>query len=187
MIKVWVNARLLSIFADLLFEPGALPSPFTRFFLRKHTFMARPQETFNKKELEKKRAQKKKDKEQRKQDRKANAKSGQSLDDMMAYVDENGNLSATPPDPLKKRSVNVNEIVTGSRNEGGATVTVKKGKVSFFDTAKGFGFIIDSESGERIFVHINSLKVAIKENDMVTFETERGPKGLQARDVKVIK
>jgi cold shock CspA family protein len=149
--------------------------------------MARPQETFNKKELQKKRAQKKKEKEQRKQDRKANAKTGQSLDDMMAYVDENGNISATPPDPLKKKNISVNDIVTGSRNEGGAVISVRKGKVSFFDTSKGFGFIMDSDSGERIFVHINALKVAIKENDVVSFETERGPKGLQAKDVKIIK
>lgn len=149
--------------------------------------MARPQETFNKKELEKKRAQKKKEKEQRRQDRKANAKEGQSLDDMMAYVDENGNLSSTPPDPLKKKNISVNDIVTGSRNEGGAVVSVRKGKVSFFDTSKGFGFIMDSESGERIFVHVNGLKTVIKENDIVSFETERGPKGLQARDVKIIK
>ncbi|MBL7835159.1 MAG: cold shock domain-containing protein [Cyclobacteriaceae bacterium] len=149
--------------------------------------MARPQETFNKKELEKKRAQKKKEKEQRKQDRKASAKSGQSLDDMLAYVDENGNLSATPPDPLKKKNISVSEIVTGSRNEGGAVITVHKGRVSFFDTSKGFGFIIDSDSGERVFVHVNGLKTVIKENDIVSFETERGPKGLQARDVKIIK
>lgn len=150
--------------------------------------MARPQETFNKKELQKKRAQKKKEKEERKQDRKANAKSGQSLDEMMAYVDEFGNISSTPPDPLKKRTIiNVNDIVTGSRNEGGAVVSVRKGKVSFFNDAKGFGFIMDSDSGDRVFVHMNGLKTPIKENDIVSFETERGPKGLQARDVKVIK
>lgn len=149
--------------------------------------MARPQETFNKKELEKKRAQKKKEKEERKEERKANAKSGQSLDDMMAYVDENGNISSTPPDPLKKRNINLNDIVTGSRNIGGAEVTVRTGKVSFFNTDKGFGFIMDSDSGERVFVHVNGLKGPIKENDVVSFETERGPKGLQAKDVKVIK
>ena len=150
--------------------------------------MARPQETFNKKELQKKRAQKKKEKEERKQERKANAKSGQSLDEMMAYVDEFGNISDTPPDPLKKRTIiNVNDIVTGSRNEGGAVASVRKGKVSFFNSAKGFGFIMDSENGDRVFVHMNGLKTPIKENDIVSFETERGPKGLQARDVKVIK
>lgn len=149
--------------------------------------MARPQETFNKKELQKKRAQKKKEKEERKQERKANAKSGQSLDEMMAYVDENGNISSTPPDPLKKRIINVNDIVTGSRNEGGAVVTVRRGKVSFFNLAKGFGFIMDAESGERVFVHMNGLKTPIKENDTVSFETERGPKGLQAKDVSIVK
>lgn len=150
--------------------------------------MARPQETFNKKELQKKRAQKKKEKEERKQERKANAKSGQSLDDMMAYVDENGNITSTPPDPLRKKAfINVNDIVTGSRNEGSAVPSVRKGKVSFFDTSKGFGFIMDSESGDRVFVHMNGLKGPIKENDTVSFETERGPKGLQARDVKVIR
>lgn len=150
--------------------------------------MARPQETFNKKELQKKRAQKKKEKEERKQERKANAKSAPSLDDMLAYVDEFGNISSTPPDPLKKKSViHVEDIVTGSRNEGGTRMSVRKGKVSFFNASKGFGFIIDSESGDRVFVHMNGLKTAISENDVVSFETERGPKGLQAKDVKVIK
>lgn len=149
--------------------------------------MARPQETFNKKELEKKRAQKKKEKEERKQERKSNAKSGQNLDEMMAYVDEHGNISATPPDPLRKQIINTNDIVTGSRNMGGAVASVRTGKVSFFNASKGFGFIMDSYSGERVFVHANALKVLIKENDKVSFETERGPKGLQAKDVKVIK
>ena len=66
--------------------------------------MAKSQETFSKKEAEKKKAQKKKEKEQRKEERKANAKSG-SLEDMMAYVDEYGNITSTPPDPLKKKSI----------------------------------------------------------------------------------
>ena len=67
--------------------------------------MAKSQETFNKKEKEKKRLQKRKEKEQRKEDRKANAKEGGSWEDMMAYVDENGNISAAPPDPTKKRNI----------------------------------------------------------------------------------
>lgn len=149
--------------------------------------MARPQETFNKKDLEKKRAQRRKEKEERKQQRKENSKTGQGLDDMMAYVDENGNISTTPPDPLKKNTISINDIVTGSRNIGGAVVSVRTGKVSFFNAAKGFGFIIDSDSGERVFVHVNALKTTLSENDKVTFETERGPKGLQAKDVKIIK
>jgi hypothetical protein len=77
--------------------------------------MARPQETFNKKELEKKRLQKRKEKEQRKEERKANAKEGSSLEDMMAYVDENGNISSTPPDPTRRKpTIKTEDIVIGS-------------------------------------------------------------------------
>ena len=62
--------------------------------------MAKSQETWNKKEKEKKRQKKKEDKAQRKEERKANATGGSgSLDSMMAYVDEYGNISSTlrPP------------------------------------------------------------------------------------------
>lgn len=142
-------------------------------------------ETFSKKEKEKKRQQKKKEKEQRKADRKANAKSGQSLEDMMAYVDENGNISTTPPDPTKKKVVLESEIVLGSRNiEGVNHNPIRKGRVTFFNTSKGYGFIKDIQSQESIFVHANALTIVIKENDTVTFETERGVKGLSAINVK---
>jgi cold shock CspA family protein len=144
-------------------------------------------ETFNKKEKEKKKQQKKKEKEQKKAERKANAKSGQSLEDMMAYVDENGNLSATPPDPGKKVHIRESDIVLGSRNVAGAeTETIRKGKVMFFNTSKHYGFIKDLKTQESVFVHGNSLTIPIHDNDMVSFETERGPKGLQAVRVKKI-
>jgi cold shock CspA family protein len=142
-------------------------------------------DTFNKKEKEKKKQQKKKEKEERKAERKANAKSGQSLDAMMAYVDENGNISSTPPDPNKKHVVKESDIVLGSRNIEGAEVhTVRKGRVSYFNDAKGYGFIKDLKTQESIFVHATALTITIKENDMVTFETENGFKGLNAVQVK---
>lgn len=144
-------------------------------------------ETFNKKEKEKKRQQKKKEKEQRKAERKANAKSGQSLEDMMAYVDENGNISSTPPDPAKKKVIKESDIVLGSRNiEGAVPIAVRKGRVTYFNTAKGYGFIKDLQTQESIFVHSNTLTFAIKENDMVSFEAENGFKGLNAVNVKKI-
>ena len=144
-------------------------------------------ETFNKKEKEKKKEQKKKEKEQRKAERKANAKSGQSLEDMMAYVDENGNITNTPPDPNKKRVINQNEIVLGSRNiEGAETNAVRKGRVTYFNDAKGYGFIKDIRTDESIFVHANVLTFALKENDMVSFETEKSVKGLSAVQVKKV-
>jgi cold shock CspA family protein len=62
----------------------------------------------------------------------------------------------------------------------------RTGTVAFFNTSKGFGFIKDSQSGESIFVHLNALSSPIKENDKVSFEVERGPKGLSATKVTVI-
>ena len=59
-------------------------------------------ETWNKKEREKKRQQNKKEKAERKQERQEKAKDGNNLESMMAYLDENGNLSSKPPDPRKK-------------------------------------------------------------------------------------
>lgn len=144
-------------------------------------------ETFSKKEKEKKRLQKRKEKEQRKAERKANAKSGQSLEDMMAYVDENGNISDTPPDPTKKKVIKESDIVLGSRNvEGMNTNPVRKGRITYFNTAKGYGFIKDILTQESIFVHMNSLSAPVKENDMVSFETENSVKGLSAISVKKI-
>lgn len=145
-------------------------------------------ETFNKKEKEKKRIQKRKEKEQRMRERKANAKEGQTLEDMMAYVDENGNISATPPDPLKKKNIKEGDIVIGSRNQQGMEppAVLRNGKVTFFNSAKGYGFIRDLKTQESIFVHANSVGFAIKENDKVTFETESGFKGLSAIKVKLV-
>ena len=60
--------------------------------------MARSKETFSKKEKEKKRRKLKQDKKEKMEERKANKKDGNSLDGMMAYLDENGNLTDTPPD-----------------------------------------------------------------------------------------
>lgn len=150
--------------------------------------MARPQETFNKKELEKKRLQKRQEKEQRKEERKANA-GGKSFEDMLAYVDENGNITSTPPDQTRKKSIKAEDIVIGSRNTGSANPIgdARTGTVAFFNTSKGFGFIKDSQSGESIFVHLNALSSPIKENDKVSFEVERSPKGLSATKVTVIR
>jgi cold shock CspA family protein len=147
--------------------------------------MAKSQATFSKKEKEKKKLQKRKDKEERKEERKANAKDGKSLENMMAYVDENGNISSTPPDPGKRSSLKEEDIVIGSRNrEGARSNKIRNGRVTFFNSAKGYGFIRDDETQDSVFVHSNSLTIAIKDNDKVTFETERSAKGLSAINVK---
>ena len=57
--------------------------------------------------------------------------------------------------------------------------------VKFFNESKGFGFIVDSASGEEIFVHVTGLIDNIREGDKVTYQTERGKKGMNAVDVKI--
>lgn len=143
-------------------------------------------DSFGKKEKEKRKQQKKKEKEQRKIERQSQAKSG-SLEDMMAYIDENGNISSEPPNAERKSVINENDIVIGSRNVGGSrTDAVRKGRVIYFNESKGYGFIKDMESDESIFVHANALTTPVKNNDLVSFQTERSFKGLTATAVKKI-
>jgi CspA family cold shock protein len=59
-----------------------------------------------------------------------------------------------------------------------------KGTVKFFNEAKGFGFIVDSSTGQEIFVHVSGLIDNIREGDVVTFETARGKKGMNAVNVQ---
>lgn len=143
--------------------------------------MARSSGTFNKNENEKKRIQKRKDKEQRKEERKAN-KESKSFEDMIAYVDENGNFSSTPPDITKKRAVKESDIDLSSRNKGGSGPTneVRTGVVKTFHKDKGFGFIKDTQSQEEYFFHFSAADFAIGQSDMVTFAVEQGPRGLNA-------
>ena len=63
---------------------------------------------------------------------------------------------------------------------------MKTGKVKFFNDAKGFGFIVEDESGEERFVHVTGLIDEIKEGDSVEFELEEGRRGINATNVKVI-
>ncbi|WP_366522592.1 cold shock domain-containing protein [uncultured Psychroserpens sp.] len=63
---------------------------------------------------------------------------------------------------------------------------MKEGTVKFFNNAKGFGFITVKDSEEEIFVHTSNLIDQIKENDNVTFDVEKGEKGLNAIKVSVV-
>ncbi len=60
-----------------------------------------------------------------------------------------------------------------------------QGTVKFFNSTKGFGFITPSDSSEDIFVHISGLVDEIRENDKVTYEVERGKKGMNAVNVEL--
>jgi cold shock CspA family protein len=147
--------------------------------------MAKSKITFNKREKEKQRQQQKQQKREKMEERKANANKGKSLDDMMAYIDENGNISSTPPDPSKKKVFNAEDIEIGvpkpiEENED----DINTGVVDYFNESKGFGFIRDKNSGERLFFHVNQLKEQLRENDRVEYDIERGAKGFNAVNIK---
>lgn len=64
-----------------------------------------------------------------------------------------------------------------------------KGKVKWFNESKGFGFI-EQESGEDIFVHFSAITgegfKTLSEGDAVEFDVVKGPKGLQAANVRKV-
>lgn len=149
--------------------------------------MAKSQETYNKKEKEKKRLKKRQDKQLRKEERKRNAENS-GPEDMFAYVDENGQITDTPPDiNRKKRVIDAKSIEIGvPKRAEEEVITERKGKIEFFNDSKGFGFIKENETNEKFFVHVNGLIDEVVENDKVSFELEQGMKGLNAVKVKKI-
>lgn len=146
--------------------------------------MAKARETFGKKEKEKKRLKQRQDKQEKMLDRKANNKEGKSLEDMMAYIDEEGNISSTPPDPRRKKTFKAEDMQISVPKYEPGEEEVRSGVVAFFNGEKGFGFINDAKTGERFFVHISQLLEPISENDKVSFDVEAGDRGLSAVHVK---
>jgi cold shock CspA family protein len=145
--------------------------------------MARPKGTSNKREKEKQRQKEKREKREKMEERRINQPKGKSLEDMMAYVDEDGNITSTPPDPQKKKVINAEDIEIGVPKSHFAEDPIKEGRIDYFDSAKGFGFIIQN-NGMKVFFHINQTNYPVSEGDVVQFTVVRGPKGLSAVGVE---
>ena len=146
--------------------------------------MARPMS--NKKDNEKKKVAKRKEKEKRKEERK-NANEGKTFEDMIAYVDENGQLVSERPEIKKIDDTDIESILisTPKRTEQDEAPTTHKGKVEYFNSSKGYGFIKDADNGEKYFFHISNSPANIAEGQSVSFELRPGLRGLEVFNVLI--
>ncbi|QQV03346.1 MULTISPECIES: cold-shock protein [Chryseobacterium] len=142
-------------------------------------------DSFSKKENFKKKAQKAKEKAQKREERKTSNNKGKSLDDMIMYVDANGQLTSTPPDRNNDEDFDINNIQLGAAPIE-AEETIKTGIVTFF-SEKGYGFITEDNSKENVFFHSNNCLELIKKGNKVSFEKEKSPKGFVAVNIKMVK
>lgn len=142
--------------------------------------------SFNKRENEKKKQQKKAEKQKRKEERKVSGKS--SFDDMIAYVDENGVITSTPPEEQNKEVINQEEILisTPKKEELEEISDVNKGRVEYFSKSKGYGFITDLNRNGKYFFHISNAPDDIMEGGIVTFDLEKGNRGVNAVNISMV-
>jgi len=132
--------------------------------------------TVGKRENEKKRLAKRED------SKKLSSKS--SFDDMIAYVDENGMITSTPPaENIKKEEINLDEIIIATPKKEDEEPVILRGRVEFFNEARGFGFIKDLAGVDKYFFHVNNVVGNISEGNIVTFDLERGVKGMNAVNI----
>ena len=144
-------------------------------------------QSFRKRENEKKKQAKRVDKQKRKVERQAAGPS--SMDEMIAWVDENGNLTSIPPEERdgKRAEIKLEDIDVSTPRQEYVEVEPLKGLVEYFNSDKGYGFIKDQQSNEKYFFHISNAPQDIAEGKQVTFELERGVRGINAAKIVIIK
>ena len=146
--------------------------------------MSKSKQTFQKNEKEKKKKQKQKEKLEKRELRKVNSSKGKGAESMMAYVDHNGQLSSTPPDPRTKVEISVDEILLGPQTIlREQTNVTRSGRIAIYNRDRTFGFIKDGQTHEKIFFHISEANYEVKEGDAVNFEMAHGPKGIVATNI----
>ena len=139
--------------------------------------------TTDKRENEKKKLARRAEKQKRKEEKKLAPKVN-SLDDMIAYVDENGMITSTPPaENVKKEEINPDEIIIATPKKEDEEPVILRGRVEFFNEARGFGFIKDLAGVDKYFFHVNNVVGNISEGNIVTFDLERGVKGMNAVNI----
>ncbi|HLW63186.1 MAG TPA: cold shock domain-containing protein [Flavobacterium sp.] len=139
-------------------------------------------DSFSKKENNKKKSKKQQDKTARREDRKINNNKGKSLDDMIVYVDVNGNFTSVPPH-LQNRE---EDLAKAKKSMSDAAIdedTVFTGIVTYL-SEKGYGFITEDKTGENVFFHQGQLNQPVIKHDKVSYKKESTLKGNRAIDIK---
>lgn len=139
-------------------------------------------DSFSKKENSKKKAKKKQEKTLRREDRKTNNNKGKDLEDMIVYVDVNGNFTSVPPH-LQVKSDDLAHKRSSSTPSGVDPQTVYTGVVSYV-SEKGYGFITEDKTQENVFFHQGQVSQIINKHDKVSYKKEVSPKGYRAIDIK---
>ncbi len=138
-------------------------------------------DSFGKKENNKKKAKKQQDKQLRREDRKANNNKGKSLDEMLVYIDINGNFTNVPPH-LQVQDTETDRKKENERNEEDFFT----GLVTYMNE-KGYGFITEDETKENVFFHQQQQRQPIKKNDRVSYKKETTTKGHRAIEIEIQK
>ena len=148
--------------------------------------MAKPT-TYSKRDNEKKKQEKRVEKQKKKESRKLNDKPA-GFDDMIAYVDENGRISSTPPSERNNDIVSrpnrehdrSNQNNDSEQRKNGNKLTELKGKVEYVNAEKGYGFIKETAQVDKYFFHVSGLLDAVQVGDAIVYDLERGKKGYSA-------
>jgi cold shock CspA family protein len=143
--------------------------------------MAKSKQTYQKSEKEKKKRLKQKEKDEKREFRKTNSNKGKGFESMIAYVDHNGRLSDSPPDPKLRPEVKAEDIMLGARSfDREVNSDFKTGRVAIWNNDRKFGFIKEEISQKKIFFHYSDVDFEVQEGDLVKFELTSTAKGLSA-------
>lgn len=141
-------------------------------------------DSFFKKENNKKKVKKRQDKILKREDRKVNNNKGKSLEELIIYVDVNGNFTETPPH-LQKKEEDFSNFDNSIKNSGQKENLDYTGIIKFLSD-KGYGFITEDKTQENVFFYSNQLAQIVVKNDRVKFRKEDSIKGFRAVSIKKI-
>jgi len=142
--------------------------------------MAKSQVTYKKKETAKKKQQKRQQKQERRELNKSNNDKGKSLEEMFAYVDEFGNISATPP--ARPYEFKEEDLL----RPADPADEYRLGKVSYYNEIGRYGFIKDDVTGETVYFNDKLAGQTLPLYQKVRYKYVRSKQGNQISEVELL-